>query len=160
MFPSVNGSARMLPAVANRASHRCELSRAEAHRRLANFESDLTASGAASSVAFPFKDTLEMLRRMERCRGHLHNWCDTAKRQPLAPRYVSARPTAFRRRRTGRWRSRSFPRDHRSTGRHPQSPFSARKHRANSSYRVSHPRIALRGAVAFHCFSRPGIASH
>jgi cyclic beta-1,2-glucan synthetase len=41
------------------------------------------------SVALRLKETLATLRRMERYRGHLYNWYDTANLQPLAPRYVS-----------------------------------------------------------------------
>jgi cyclic beta-1,2-glucan glucanotransferase len=40
-------------------------------------------------VALRLKETLDTLRRMERCRGHLYNWYDTATLQPLAPRFVS-----------------------------------------------------------------------
>jgi hypothetical protein len=42
------------------------------------------------SVALRLKETLDTLCGMERYRGHLYNWYDTANLQPLAPRYVSA----------------------------------------------------------------------
>ncbi len=42
------------------------------------------------SVARRLRETLDTLRRMERYRGHLYNWYDTANLQPLAPRYISA----------------------------------------------------------------------
>ena len=50
---------------------------------------DLGYAGVLS-VALRLKETLDTLRRMERYRGHLYNWYDTANLQPLAPRYVSA----------------------------------------------------------------------
>ena len=50
---------------------------------------DLGYAGVLS-VALRLKETLDTLRRMERYRGHLYNWYDTANLQPLAPRFVSA----------------------------------------------------------------------
>jgi len=41
------------------------------------------------SVALRLRNTLETLSKMERYRGHLYNWYDTANLEPLAPRYVS-----------------------------------------------------------------------
>ncbi len=49
---------------------------------------DLGYAGV-QSVALRLKETLDTLRRMERYRGHLYNWYDTAGLQPLAPRFVS-----------------------------------------------------------------------
>ncbi len=41
-------------------------------------------------LSLRFKQTLEVVGRMERYRGHLLNWYDTRSLEPLAPRYVSS----------------------------------------------------------------------
>ncbi|ART63397.1 GH36-type glycosyl hydrolase domain-containing protein [Kushneria marisflavi] len=45
--------------------------------------------GTRAAVA-RLEATLATLDSMERCRGHLYNWYDTATTRPLEPRYVSA----------------------------------------------------------------------